>query len=487
MIRNNQRFLNFLNAFSDGVIVFCTYLFSAWLYLRVFKNDKNLALVTLAHPRTLIIPLVYTVITVLMLAIFRIYNSGRIRRLRVEVPLVWESNLITLLVVGMLLYLMRLTDFSRGVLALSYFLSSIMVCIKRYALRRCLMYMRARGYNQKYVVVAGTGLLAKQYAEDVETEPEVGMHIVGFVGVDEQHDHYLGSFEQLEVRLQDNSIDEVVVALDAEELSHLRTIIMICEKCGTKVSVVPFYNDVIPAHPTIETIGKTKLINLRANPLDNMGYAAIKRGFDIFVSAVLLVLLSPLFLVVVIGIKMTSPGPIFFKQQRVGRGKKNFTMLKFRSMRVNAAETTGWTTSNDPRKTRFGSFLRKFSIDEMPQLINVFKGDMSLIGPRPEIPFYVEQFKKSVPLYMVKHQVRPGMTGWAQVNGYRGDTSIVKRIEHDVWYIEHWSIRLDLKILWMTAWGGWINKEALVKSKTATQADAGDTSQEYLKNKETGL
>lgn len=465
MIRRNQRLLNFLNAFSDAVLVFLAYLFSTWLYLDVLKNAPNMAIVSMARPHSLLIPLIYTLVTVALLAQFRLYNPSRVRRLRMELVVVWEANAVAVLIVGTLLYLLRMEDFSRGALALSFLVGSLLVCIKRVALRRVLWEMRRRGYNQKHVVVAGTGALAAQYAADVAAEPESGFHIVGFVGTDTAHEAWLCTFDNLEAKLQNPAIDEVVVALDADELCHLRTIIMTCEKCGTKVSVVPFYNDIIPASPTIETIGKTKLINLRANPLDNMGLAALKRGADIVVSALLLLLLSPLFLAVVIGIKLTSPGPVFFRQQRVGRGKRNFTMLKFRSMRVNAQETTGWTTNADPRKTRFGSFLRKCSIDELPQLINVLRGDMSLIGPRPEIPFYVDQFKETIPLYMVKHQVRPGMTGWAQVNGYRGDTSIVKRIEYDVWYIENWSIHLDLKILWMTVCGGWLNKEVVETRK----------------------
>ena len=160
--------------------------------------------------------------------------------------------------------------------------------------------------------------------------------------------------------------------------------------------------------------------------------------------------LSWLLLGVGIAVRLDSPGPVLFKQERVGRNKKPFYMYKFRSMRVNASEKTGWSRNEDPRKTPFGSFIRKFSIDELPQFFNVLKGDMSLVGPRPEVPFYVEQFKEEIPRYMVKHQVRPGITGWAQVNGYRGDTSIKKRIEYDIYYIENWNVFFDLKILLMT-------------------------------------
>ncbi len=167
-------------------------------------------------------------------------------------------------------------------------------------------------------------------------------------------------------------------------------------------------------------------------------------------------------LVTSIIIKLTSKGPIIFKQKRVGLNKEIFTMYKFRSMKVNSEENTGWTTNNDPRKTKFGSFIRKFSIDELPQFFNVLKGDMSLVGPRPELPHFVDEFKDEIPLYMVKHQVKPGITGLAQVNGYRGDTSIKKRIEYDIHYIENWSILLDISILFKTAFKGLKNNEQII-------------------------
>ena len=183
------------------------------------------------------------------------------------------------------------------------------------------------------------------------------------------------------------------------------------------------------------------------------------------VSLLLLVLLSPLFLVLSIAIKLSSPGPVFFRQERIGLNKRTFVMYKFRSMKVNDRQDTAWSTSADDRRTRIGALLRKTSLDELPQLFNTLKGDMSLVGPRPEIPYYVEQFRETVPLYMVKYQVRPGMTGWAQVNGYRGDTSIPARVEHDLWYIENWSVGLDLKILFRTAFGGMVNGEKLEEKR----------------------
>ena len=218
----------------------------------------------------------------------------------------------------------------------------------------------------------------------------------------------------------------------------------------------------MPSRPAIDEIGDVSLVNLRHIPLDNIGNAFLKRAMDIIGSLILIICTSPLMLFAAVGVKLSSPGPILFKQERVGLNKKPFYMYKFRSMHVNDRQTTGWSTNSDPRKTKFGSFIRKFSIDELPQFFNVLKGDMSLVGPRPELPFFVNRFKESIPLYMVKHQVRPGITGWAQVNGFRGDTSIQGRIEHDIYYIENWTLLFDIKILFMTVFK-FSNNETLGK------------------------
>ena len=230
----------------------------------------------------------------------------------------------------------------------------------------------------------------------------------------------------------------------------MKKIINACEKDGTKLSVIPSYVKYMPANPQVDSINGLPLINLRRIPLDNVGNALIKRTADIVCALLLIVLTSPLMLIAAIGVKLSSPGPIIFKQERVGKDKKSFYMYKFRSMKVNSSQNTGWSKNEDNRKTWFGSLIRKCSVDELPQFFNVLKGDMSLIGPRPELPFFVEQFREEIPRYMVKHQVRPGITGWAQVNGFRGDTSISKRIEYDLYYIENWSPAFDLRILLMT-------------------------------------
>ena len=240
-------------------------------------------------------------------------------------------------------------------------------------------------------------------------------------------------------------------------------IIMACEKAGVKLSIIPTYVRYMSSAPQFDELNGIPMLNIRRIPLDNWANAFWKRTMDIVGSLALIVLTSPIMLVCALGVKLSSPGPVIFQQERVGRGKKHFYMYKFRSMRVNGRQQTGWSSDRDDRKTRFGAFLRKFSLDEFPQFFNVLRGDMSLVGPRPEVPYYVKQFKEEIPLYMVKHQVRPGITGWAQINGLRGDTSIEKRIEYDIYYIEHWSLMFDIKILLLTVFRGkFVNHEQLV-------------------------
>ena len=469
MIKQNQRLLTFINIITDGAIVLLSYLFATWFWLSVLPGSaKNIANVYSLRQGTGVAACIYALTMVLLLALLKLYNTSRVRRLSRELIITLEANALGILVVGLVLYLFRLQEFSRGVLAVFFLTSSLVLGGKRVFLRYFLLSMRSKGYNQKHVIVVGTGELAKQYAGSIAREPALGFNISGFVGTpcEGAPAPFLGGFEMLETLLQTPDIDEVVIALEPDEIDRMKPSIATCEKYGTKAGIIPFYNDIIPAHPTIDIIGDTKLINLRSNPLDNLGFAFVKRASDLLISFVLLIVLSPFMLLTCLGVKLSSPGPILFKQQRVGRNKREFAMLKFRSMRINTAQNSGWTTENDPRRTRFGSFIRKFSIDELPQLINVLRGDMSLVGPRPEIPFYVEKFRESIPLYMVKHQVRPGITGWAQVNGYRGDTDIEKRITHDIWYIENWSVGLDVKILLMTLLGGWVNGEKVLNSKT---------------------
>ena len=458
MIRRNQKQLNRLNIFTDAVLVFLSYMFASWLWLDVIKQDQNMNMAALTSLRsgTGLAALLYALWTIVVLSALRVYRVNRFKRISEELRNVVLGNLIAVVTLAALLYLFRLQEFSRGVLGI-YFVTVVIAMVgKRLVVRYSLRYFRAKGYNLKHNLVVGGGHLAGRYAEVVEKDKSLGVHLAGIIPP--KGDDWA---EWLEAQLHGEGIDEVILALEPEELGVTVQVIQICEKSGTKVSVIPFYNDVIPTRANIDNIGSIKLIQLRTTPLDEPFNAVLKRIFDIVVSALALIVLSPLLLIIAIAIWLSSPGPILFRQERVGLNKKHFTMYKFRSMSVNDAQDTAWSKDADSRRTAIGAFLRKFSLDELPQLWNVLRGDMSLVGPRPEIPYFVEQFRETVPLYMVKNQVRPGITGWAQVNGYRGDTSIPKRIEHDIWYIENWSFGLDIQILFKTLFGGMVNHETV--------------------------
>lgn len=272
----------------------------------------------------------------------------------------------------------------------------------------------------------------------------------------------IGTLNNLPKLLESTYIDLVMIATEENNANQLGYIISCCEKAGIKTHIVPYYYKYVPAKPYIDDLDGLPIIDTRHIPLDNVFKNLLKRSFDIVFSLFAILITSPILLLSAIMVKLTSPGPIIFKQERVGLDRKTFSMYKFRSMRLQTEEEEmdKWTTKNDPRKTWWGNFMRKTSIDELPQFFNVLKGDMSVIGPRPERPFFVDKFKEEIPRYMIKHQVRPGITGWAQVNGLRGDTSIEDRIEHDLYYIENWTFGFDLKIIILTILKGFINKNA---------------------------
>ncbi len=444
------------------LLVILSYILASWIRFDFLDgHEDNLAVLS---EKTIWLAFAYAVVLVFLLSVSGFYNTTRTRRLIWKARVIFLCVTLSTLTATTLLFLFRLVDFSRGAIFVFYVITNLFLIGKYTFMRIVLRRFRGKGYNLKHVLVIGTGDLAQQYKKDIASEPELGFHIKGFIGENNEkqnQEEYLGGFETMEDNLSQTDISEAVIALDSEEYSRIREIIACCERNGVKYSVIPFYNDIIPANPVIETIGQTKLINMRTNRLENIGWKLLKRGFDIIASGFGLIVLSPLLLIIAIGVKRSSPGPIFFRQVRVGLYRRSFTMLKFRSMKVNNEQDTAWSKDKDDRRTPFGSFIRKTSLDELPQLINVFRGEMSLVGPRPELPHFVEQFRETIPFYMVKHQVKPGMTGWAQVNGYRGDTSIEKRIELDLWYIDHWSLGLDLKILFKTVFGGIINSEKM--------------------------
>lgn len=338
----------------------------------------------------------------------------------------------------------------------------------RNLVRHFLRDMRKRGYNQKHMILIGYSRAAEQYIDRIKANPEWGYTIRGILddnqprGMEYKGVKVIGTIENLKIILPQNRLDEIAITLGINEYSKLKSIVAMCEKSGVHTKFIPDYNHIIPTKPYTEDLLGLPVINIRHVPLSNTLNRWMKRLMDIFGAIVAIILFSPVMLLAAILVKTTSEGPLIFKQERVGLHNRPFYMYKFRSMVVQdkAAEKGKWTVQNDPRVTPIGKFMRKTSIDELPQLFNVLKGEMSLVGPRPERPFFVEKFKEEIPRYMVKHQVRPGITGWAQINGYRGDTSIMKRIEYDLYYIENWTIGLDIKILILTFFKGFINKNA---------------------------
>lgn len=464
MIKENQRILNLINLLSDVALTFLAYFAAIGVRFDVMDGVQSVDLRSVEYIQLIAL---YCAAELILFYMMQIYAPQRYRRVSRELFSIFLANGICLLLLVTWLYLRRISDVSRIMILIFYCLSSGLIGLKHVFVRFILRYMRRRGFNQKHVVLVGNGSLAMQYVQNTLDNPQMGFCVDGYIA-DEQKDglgRWLGTLSQVKSILKGRDVDELVIALPIDQEGWMHTVIDAANRYGLRAKIVPQYNDYIPANPTIDVIGSTKLINLNASPLDNLLNAAFKRLSDILLSAAGLVLVSPLMLVTAIGVKLSSPGPVFFVQQRVGRNCKIFPMLKFRSMRVNSTEETAWTTDEDPRKTAFGSFIRKTSIDELPQLFNVLIGQMSLVGPRPEIPYHVDHFQEEIPNYMIRQRVRPGITGWAQINGFRGDTDIGKRIEMDLGYIQNWSVRLDAEILWKTVMGGFMNQETITTGR----------------------
>lgn len=464
MIKQNQRWLNSLNLLSDGLLTFLSW----FIACRIRYDWMGGTLSINYRSRTFILILsVYCMVIVVFYYMLLVYSPKRYKRIGSETFPILFANAVCTLALTTVFYLIRSIDVSRVAIVLFYLVSSFLVIGKHLGERLFLHFIRRSGFNLKHILIAGSGNLAVQYAQNVADNPQMGFCIDGYVSdtAAPELGRRLGDFGELEQVLQEHDIDELVIALDTYQETLLKKMIYTANKEGARVSIIPTYNRFIPPNPSINTIGDTSLIDLSACPLDNIVMAMLKRMMDIVLSALAILLLSPVMLTAAIGVKLSSPGPVFFVQERVGRNKKIFKMLKFRSMCVNDREKTGWSTAADPRKTTFGRFIRKTSIDELPQLFNVLVGQMSLVGPRPEIPYHVDHFKEEIPQYLLRQKVRPGMTGWAQINGYRGDTSIEERVRLDLWYINHWCLRLDMKILLKTVFGGFVNQETIRSAK----------------------
>lgn len=471
MIKDNQRYFNRLHVVVDALVTAGSYLLAWWLMFGSRFADKSIGVLDMG----IYFSALYFVIPgyLILYYWFKLYTPKRVQRTENEILNIIKANVVGVTLFLAVLFLANslvfyIHDFSRSMLALFAVLNTIDTILVRALIRRVLHLFRKRGYNLKHILLVGYSRAAEAYIDRIMANPQWGYLVRGVLddnvprGAVYKGVKVLGSIDNLLYILPENKLDEIAVTLSLSDYDRLEEIVNLCEKSGVHTKFIPDYNSLIPGKPYTEDLSGLPVINIRYVPLSNTMNAVAKRGVDIVGSLCGLILISPLLLIVAILIKATSRGPVIFSQERVGQHNRVFKMYKFRTMRIqeDAEEKQGWTTKDDPRVTKVGRFLRRTSIDELPQLFNILVGNMSLVGPRPERPQYVEKFREEIPRYMIKHQVRPGLTGWAQINGYRGDTSIRKRIEYDIYYIENWSMGFDLKIMFLTIFKGFINENA---------------------------
>ncbi|QWU15798.1 Undecaprenyl-phosphate glucose phosphotransferase [Paenibacillus sophorae] len=467
MIRRNQRFLTQLYMVADFIIIQAAFLFSWWLK---FKSDwmpyeNHMPVESYAYWS-----LIYGTIAVLIGILLTLYMPKRKKRFADEFLKIFQVHVMGIFILLGLMYFVREIDISRQYLTIYIGTIMLSTMLYRYVLKKMLKSFREKGFNRQFVLILGAGTLGRRIYDNLAQYPELGYEIIGFLDdyqswdtLDSQrYKPILGKLDELPAMLETMLIDEVVLALPLDVHHKFPAIIATCEKAGVRTLIIPDFFDYLPARPYFDNFAGLPMINVRDIPLDMTANRMAKRLFDIIFSLFAIVVMGPIMLIVALGVKLTSPGPVIFRQERVGLNRRTFMMYKFRSMKMQRdnEEDTGWSTEHDPRRTRFGSFIRKTSLDELPQFFNVLMGHMSVVGPRPERPYYVEQFKGEIPKYMVKHHVRPGITGWAQSNGLRGDTSIEDRIKHDIFYIENWSLLFDIRIIFKTIRNGFINKNA---------------------------
>lgn len=467
MIKDNQKVFNRLLVILDAAIIAASFMLAYFIKFYVFNDGPGPGVL----PAEDYFALVPFIVPGFVLLYYRcgVYAPKRTGRLRHEAYGIIQANTIGLAAMIILLYMVvKEINYSRSVIMLFYMLNIFLTGCLRIVLRKSLQTMRSKGYNLKHILLVGYSRATEEYIDRLEDNPQWGYVVCGILddhipaGTVYKGVKVLGSLGNLEIILPENKLDEIAITLSLKDYDSLAQIVDICEKSGVHTKFIPDYNRFIPTKPYTEDLMGLPVINIRYVPLTNTGNRLVKRAMDIAGSLLGIVISSPIMLICVIAVKLSGPGPVIFKQERVGLHNKPFYMYKFRSMEQQSAgrEKKAWTVKGDPRVTSVGRVLRCTSLDELPQLFNILKGDMSLVGPRPERPLFVEKFREEIPRYMVKHQVRPGLTGWAQVNGLRGDTSIRKRIEYDIYYIENWTLGFDIKIILMTFFTGFINKNA---------------------------
>lgn len=401
---------------------------------------------------------------------FGLYHVTRGTQPRHEAARMIQASTLGALVLTAVAFLFweKEVSFSRGVFVYFWLLVSFALVAERMLLRQVLSLFRARGYNLRYVLIVGAGELAEGVAQKIRDHAGLGLVVRGFLS-DRAEDlgrrldgaSVVGVYDDLQKVLESEDIDLVMIALPLESIPHLESILKKIGPSTVDIKVVPDVYKFISLRGGIEDFDGLPVITLLDTPLRGWN-EVYKRSLDIVLSSLLLFALAPLFLLIALVVKLTSRGPVFYRQERMSLDGRRFQVWKFRTMNEDAERETGpvWATPEDPRRTRLGVRLRSWNLDELPQLWNVLKGEMSLVGPRPERPVFIEDFRQRVPRYMLRHKVPAGMTGWAQVHGLRGNTPVEERIVYDLYYIENWSLLLDFKILFLTLFRGFSDPNA---------------------------
>jgi Undecaprenyl-phosphate glucose phosphotransferase len=451
--RSRQLFATAMFAL-DGLLVAAAWLLAYWLRFTGLRLDAPLGIPPL---RTYLWAMAVLLPTALLvLRSFRLYRSARTARLGQELLSLAQAFAVTASLAALGSYLVR-GELSRLVIVIFYFTALAIFYAERAALRIVLRAMRRSGHNLRHVLIVGRGQQAEQLIAKIRAHRDFGLSIRGLVapdaqsiGLDVAGVPVIGAVEDLPRLAGHDGADIIYLALARSEWQAEERALQLLSDTTAAVRIVPDLSQAYRLNPSVEDFDGMPVVLVTESPEQGWN-AVIKRTFDVAGAGAGLVFASPVLLLLALLVRFDSPGPVFYLQERVGLNGRRFRMIKFRSMRVDAQSDGGnWTTANDPRRTKLGATLRKLSLDELPQLWNVLVGDMSLVGPRPEQPEHVGRFRASIPRYMLRHHVRAGMTGWAQVNGLRGDTPLEQRIAYDLYYIEHWSLLFDLRILWLT-------------------------------------
>jgi len=466
MLKKHSKFFETLVLLLDWITLSCSWMLAYCLrfYFPVIPVSKGIPpFLTYLTLLIIMLPLWYIVFKA-----FGLYRPRRISSKFAEVVNIATATAIAILILVSLTFFVRRYEFSRLTFVYFGIICVVALCVERIIFREFLRLIRKRGYNLRHALIVGTGNLALDVTDRVHSHPELGIKIKGLlsdeksqIGNELKGFKVLDTFENILNIVKDHNIDMVLITLPLSAHERLKSIL---DDIGDEMVSIMLIPDLLELATLRGDIGEFEgmpIISLRDTPLYGWNVVA-KRVMDIMLSIAILLAVSPLMFVISILVKATSVGPVFYKQERMGLDGKIFSMLKFRTMETQAEKETGpvWAAKGDSRRTPIGSFLRKTSMDELPQFFNVLKGDMSIVGPRPEREFFIQQFRSKIPKYMLRHKMKAGITGWAQISGWRGNTSLEKRIEYDIYYIENWSLRFDLIIMWLTIWRGLVNKHA---------------------------